>query len=57
MQLELRDTRRWKMRIELVNAIFECIEVFHNRRRRHSVSEADSIEFELSHINTQIGAA
>ncbi len=36
MQVELLDTRRWKTRIELANAIFVCIEVFHNRRRRHS---------------------
>jgi len=36
MQVELLDTRRWKTRVELANAIFEYIEVFHNRRRRHS---------------------
>ncbi len=36
MQVELLDTRRWKTRVELANAIFESIEVFHNRRRRHS---------------------
>ena len=35
-QVELLDTRRWKTRIELANAIFEYIEIFHNRRRRHS---------------------
>ena len=36
MQVELLDTRRWKTRVELANAIFEYIEIFHNRRRRHS---------------------
>ena len=28
--------RKWKTRVELANAIFEYIEIFHNRRRRHS---------------------
>jgi len=32
MQVELLDSRRWKTRVELANAIFEYIEVFHNRR-------------------------
>ncbi len=36
MQVELLNTRRWGTRIELANAIFEYIEIFHNRRRRHS---------------------
>ena len=36
MLVELLDTRRWKTRVELANAIFEYIEVFHNRRRRPS---------------------
>lgn len=36
MQVELLDTRRWRTRGELANAIFEYIEIFHNRRRRHS---------------------
>jgi Integrase core domain len=36
MQVELLNTRRWRTRVELANAIFEYIEVFHNRRRRHS---------------------
>jgi transposase InsO family protein len=31
MQVELLNTRRWKTRVELANAIFEYIEVFHNR--------------------------
>ncbi|WP_442788403.1 IS3 family transposase [Dactylosporangium sp. NBC_01737] len=36
MQTELLNRRRWKTRIELANAIFEYLEVFHNRQRRHS---------------------
>jgi len=36
MQVELLNRKRWKTRVELANAIFEYIEVFHNRRRRHS---------------------
>ena len=36
MQTELLDRRRWTTRIELANAIFEYLEIFHNRQRRHS---------------------
>ena len=36
MQVELLNTRRWKTRVELANAIFDYIEIFHNRQRRHS---------------------
>ena len=36
MQTELLDRQRWKTRIELANAIFEYLEIFHNRQRRHS---------------------
>jgi putative transposase len=36
MQVELLDRRRWKTRVELANAIFEYLEIFHNRQRRHS---------------------
>jgi transposase InsO family protein len=58
MQVELLDTRRWKTRIELANALFEYIEVFHNRRRRHSrLGMLTPIEFELNNINTQTQAA
>ena len=28
MQVELLDTRRWRTRVELANAIFEYIEIF-----------------------------
>jgi transposase InsO family protein len=36
MQIELLNRKKWKTRIELANAIFEFIEVFYNRQRRHS---------------------
>ncbi len=36
MQIELLDRRRWNTRVELANAIFEYLEIFHNRNRRHS---------------------
>ncbi|MFI2652894.1 IS3 family transposase [Micromonospora fulviviridis] len=36
MQTELLNRRRWRTRIELANAIFEYLEIFHNRQRRHS---------------------
>jgi transposase InsO family protein len=36
MQTELLNRRRWRTRLELANAIFEYLEVFHNRKRRHS---------------------
>lgn len=47
MQIELLDRKRWKTRVELSNAIFEFIEVFYNRRRRHSqLGYISPIEFE-----------
>ncbi|HEX4539681.1 MAG TPA: integrase core domain-containing protein [Acidimicrobiales bacterium] len=36
MQTELLNSRRWKSRVELSSAIFDWIEVFYNRTRRHS---------------------
>lgn len=36
MQIELLNRKKWKTRVELANAIFEYIEVFYNRNRRHS---------------------
>jgi putative transposase len=48
MQVELLNTRRSKTRVALANAIFEYIEVFHNRRRRHSsLGMRTPIEYEL----------
>ncbi len=36
LQVELLDRKRWNTRVELANAIFEYLEIFHNRRRRRS---------------------
>lgn len=50
MQVELLDRRRWRTRIELANAMFEHIEIFHNRKRRHSsLGMRAPIEFEKMH--------
>lgn len=48
MQIELLSRSRWKSRVELTNAIFEYIEIFHNRQRRHSaLGYRTPIEYEL----------
>ena len=36
MQVELLDRKKWRTRLELANAMFEYIEVYYNRSRRHS---------------------
>ena len=36
MQIELLNRKKWKTRGELANAIFDYIEILHNRQRRHS---------------------
>ena len=36
MQVELLNQKKWRTRIELANAIFDYIEIFYNRKRRHS---------------------
>jgi putative transposase len=54
MQTELINRKRWKTRIELANAIFDYLEIFHNRQRRHSaLGMRTPIEFELLHQSTQ----
>ena len=50
MQVELLDRKRWHTRIELANAIFEYLEIWHNRQRRHtSLGMLTPIEFETRH--------
>ena len=45
---ELLNRRTWRTRIELANAIFEYLEIFHNRQRRHSaLGMLSPIEYEL----------
>jgi putative transposase len=54
MQTELLNRKRWKTRIELANAIFDYLEIFHNRQRRHSaLGMLTPIEFELLRQTTQ----
>jgi putative transposase len=48
VQAELLDRKRWRTRIELANALFEYLEIFYNRKRRHSsLSMRTPIEHEL----------
>ncbi len=48
MQVELLDRQRWSTRVELANAIFEYLEIFHNRKRRHSaLGMRTPVEFEM----------
>jgi Integrase core domain len=50
VQTELLDRRRWRTRLELANALFEYLEMFHNRRRRHTaLGMLTPIEYELHH--------
>jgi putative transposase len=53
MQVELLDRQRWRTRVELANAIFEYIEIFYNRQRRHSaLGMLTPIDFEAGHQPT-----
>ena len=36
VQVELLDWQVWSTRLELATALFEYLEIFHNRQRRHS---------------------
>ncbi|MGB8651596.1 MAG: integrase core domain-containing protein [Mycobacteriales bacterium] len=50
IQVELLDT---KTRVELANAIFDYLEIWHNRRRRHSqLGMLSPIPFERSQSTT-----
>jgi len=53
MQVELLDRKKWNTRLELVNAIFEYLEIWHTRKRRHSqLGWLTPIEFERNRIIT-----
>jgi transposase InsO family protein len=55
MQVELLDRRAWRTRVELANAIFEYLEIFHNRQRRHSaLGMLTPIEFETRHQSATV---
>ena len=54
MQVELLNRRRWRTRLELATAIFEYLEIFHNRQRRHSsIGMHTPIEYERIHRENQ----
>ena len=51
MQVDPLNRRKWKTRLELANAMFDYLEIWHNRQRRHSqLGMLTPIEFER--INT-----
>jgi putative transposase len=55
-QTELLDRKKWKTRIELSTALFEYLEIFHNRTRRPSALRMlTPIEFER--VKKQTAAA
>ncbi len=57
LQVELLNTKRWKTRLELANALFEYLEIFHNRQRRHSqLGMRTPIEYENLHHNQLVVA-
>lgn len=48
VQVELLNRRRWRTRMELSTALFEHLEIFHNRQRRHSaLGMLSPVEYEL----------
>ncbi len=48
VQVELLDRQVWHTRLELATALFEYLEIFHNRQRRHSsIGMLTPIEFEI----------
>jgi len=58
LQTELLDTRSWESKEELQTAIFEYIEAFYNRRRRHSSLEyMTPMEFERKHERKRLAAS
>jgi transposase InsO family protein len=57
MQIELLNRKEWKTRVEMANAIFEYIEIFYNRQRRHSsIGYRIPIEYELRSETTTVTA-
>ncbi len=54
MQVELLNRKRWNTRLELANAIFEYLEIFHNRQRRHSsIGMLSPIEYEIRKLTAR----
>jgi putative transposase len=54
MQTELLNRRKWRTRTELASEIFQYLEIFHNRQRRHSqLGYLTPVEYERLHDNTK----
>ena len=54
MQTELFNRKRWSTRVELANAMFEYLEIFHNRQRRHSkLGYLTPVEYERMHLESK----
>ncbi|WEH13079.1 integrase core domain-containing protein [Streptomyces sp. VNUA24] len=48
VRVERLNRRRWRTRLELSTALFEYLEIFHNRQRRHSaLGMLSPVEYEL----------
>ncbi|TQO20717.1 transposase InsO family protein [Rhodoglobus vestalii] len=57
MQIEMLNRKKWKTRLELANAMFDYIEIFYNRQRRHSgLGYRTPIEYDLTYENQSISA-
>lgn len=57
MQTELLNTRKWRTRTELSTEVFDWIEVFYNRTRRHSsLGMVAPLSFEKLHSNNTSAA-
>jgi putative transposase len=57
MQIELLNRKKWRTRLDLANAIFDYIEIFYNRQRRHSqLGYLTPIEHQLRFNQTSIPA-
>ena len=58
VQVELLDRQRWSTRLELATALFEYLEIFHNRQRRHSsLAMLTPLEFEARYGSSTPHAA
>jgi len=52
-QTELLNRKKWNTRLELTAALFEYLEIFHNRNRRHSsLGMLTPVEYEKLHAET-----
>jgi len=49
MQIKLLHRKKWKARVEVAKAMFDYIEIFYNRQRRHpQLGYGTPIEYELT---------